>query len=152
MVYGLFLFAASTEVVWAHDPGLSSALINVHHGKVEVVLTFARRDAEQLLRQFDEADASSAPVSGRLGQNSLARLVCDGFRIAFDHRAGAVKGLTTRDDDPNNTSIAWTLVCDQFLSLQVASELLQHLPRGHRQYLAIQVESSKPIAERLLSA
>jgi hydrogenase/urease accessory protein HupE len=114
---------------------------------MEVTLTFAKKDAEQL---FQRGVAASRTTE--LDQDALAKLISDEFRLECDHRNGVVQGLTVRADDQNNISVVWIIPCDRCSSLQVESMLFPRLPPGHRQYLAVHRGEARPIAEHLLSA
>jgi len=140
-------------VARAHDPGLSSALITLGRTETEVTLTFAKKDCEQLL-QADAAYQSSlsAARSREPDQNALAKLVSNGFWLECDHRKALVQRFTARAEDQNNTTVSWTVPCNRYSSLKVESRLLQQLPPGHRQYVAVRRAEAQPIAERLLSA
>ena len=204
----LLLLFAVTPVALAHDPGLSNALISLHRDKMEVALTFARKDAEELL--VHATSASSSPLgltpalrstnrvqclskpqrrdacrdrgaglfsalvaSLRLNKpagkspevtqilkhtstepdhEALAKLVSSEFHVECDRRHGVVQGLTIRSDDQNNTSVCWVIPFVRCSGLKIESSLLRHLPRGHRQYLAVRIGNRQALIERLLSA
>jgi len=149
----LLLLLALPPLARGHDPGLSSALINFRQGRMEVMLTFAKKDAEQLLQHYAAPHSTGLDSSSsEAEQNALARLISSEFRLECDHRCGPVQRFTIPAEDQNNISMAWIVPCDQCSSLKVESWLLRHLPPGHRQYLAVQVGETHPIAEHLLSA
>jgi hydrogenase/urease accessory protein HupE len=119
---------------------------------MEVTLTFARKDAQQLAH--DAAALSFGPneQTCKVDQASLAKLVRNEFRLECDDQIGTAQRFTIRSEDPSNTSISWIVLCARCSSLKIESTLLRHLPPGHRQYLAVQIGETLPMAERLLSA
>jgi hydrogenase/urease accessory protein HupE len=149
----LLLLLALPPLARGHDPGLSSALINLRQGRMEIMLTFDRKDAEQLLQHSAAAHSTALDSSStEADQNALARLVSSEFRLECDHRRGPIQRFTIRAEDQNNISMSWIVPSDQCPSLKVVSGLLRHLPSGHRQYLAVHIGETQPIAECLLSA
>ena len=209
---GLFLLLGFPMLVWGHDPGLSSAVITIKPASAELKLTFAKKDAEQLLESLAEPEiahwddeprihlspfpsplklaASTGLGSGRgegksvtaweflkaLGwlrltergagtgaladwprlrrteKDRLQALVSAGFRIEWDHRPGVLQDFTISAPDQNNLTLACSLPVRAGSLLQVNCALLDRLPRGHRQYLSVQLENARPFAEKLLCA
>ena len=208
----LFLVLGFPMLVWGHDPGLSTVVITIKPAKAELRLTFAKKDAEELLKSLAEPEiahwdafrnsqavtAFPSPLSlrrpvdaaslrgegkgeGRISGSSLGwprlkergagtgaladwprlrrtekdrlqELVSAGFRIEWDHRPGVLQDFTVRALDQNNLALSCSLPVRAGSSLQVNCTLLDCLPRGHRQYLSVQLENARPFAEKLLSA
>jgi len=138
------------EIAFAHDPGLSTLSVRVSPGIVHAVLTFAARDAQQLLNfssieNVQQTNAVRSPLR-------LKGLLARELQLAVDGANATVEDADCRSDDKNNVivSMRWRAVVAK--SIQVSSKFLELMPLGHRQFLTVQIGESKPLAERMLSA
>lgn len=133
LALGWLLLAAG--IVRAHDPGLSSANIDVAAGEVRSVMTFNARDIAQL------RDPSAATTA-----EQAAALVIDGRAIGPRKSSASKKGdggveLVQLFDMPRESKGA-----------AYRSLLLERLPFGHRQAVAITDGAGHEIGRRMLSA
>jgi hydrogenase/urease accessory protein HupE len=136
----LVLLSLSTLVASAHDPGLSTATIQIAPGTLQITLTFAPKDSEQLLAQ----ESSSA------ARNDLPKLISQEFQIELDGETVAPTSSNYHIDSQHNAVICLTLPSTNPTNLTVKSALLNRLSPGHRQYLSVYGTQPQPIAERLL--
>jgi hydrogenase/urease accessory protein HupE len=143
-------FVSGAGIAFAHDPGLSTLSIRVSPGIMHAVLTFAARDAQQLLdfsstENVQQANAVRSPLQ-------LKGLLAQELQLAVDGSKATVEGADCRSDDTGNVivSMRWRAVVTN--SIKVSSKFLEMMPLGHRQFLTVQIGESKPLAERMLSA
>ena len=129
-----------SSLALAHDPGLSSASLQLDPGKLQVTLTFAIKDSQQLLAH------DNAPA------NHLATLVAHEFQIELDGQPVTPASANYDTDAQGNAVARLILPSASPTNLTVRSSLLHYLPLGHRQYLEVLGDLPQPIAQRLLSA
>ncbi len=126
-------FVGSTTA-WAHDPGLSSANVEMSPDVIRVVLTFNQRDLANITAQTRQL----------LERAVLVQL--DGVTIAPSQSTAAV--------DANN-NVEFQLAFPRPASshdLVFQSLLLKELPFGHRQAFAIRDSNGQELSRLLLSA
>ncbi len=119
----------------AHDPGLSSADVEVGNRQVRVVLTYNSRDV-----------ASTSADSLAVVARRAVQLSADGEVLAPQSVSAA------RDANANDE---FTLIFDLSASareLTFRSMLLPELPFGHRQAFVLRDAAGQELARRLLSA
>ena len=109
--------------VLAHDPGLSAAEVRILPDRIVAEVSFARVDFDQ-----------------KLGERLLE-----------------IKGLELRHFEvqtPDATSIHFTLEFpnSSATELHLTAIALDHLPRGHKQFLSVRDSEGKILTERMLSA
>lgn len=119
----LVLFLSGT--VLAHDPGLSAAEVRILPDRIVAEVSFARVDMDA-------------------NQNVAEHLL-------------KIKGLKLRHFDiqtPDPTSIHFILEFPNATAseLHITAVALEHLPRGHKQFLSVRDSEGKLVAERMLSA
>lgn len=121
------------SVLHAHDPGLSSADVEIGRDQISVTVVFNVRDAQ-----------SAAPA----GLDTI-RERC--FEIALDGRVIAPRTADPVVDANNNVEYQLRFPRTPASKLMARSLLLPQLPFGHRQYLKIRDAEGRILAQKLLS-
>src|SRR5215813_13502826 len=137
---------------FAHDPGLSTAIIWVQRDGLEVGLILSTRDAASLVEASQ--GASTAGIPRRLPWTEhLQRLATNAMEIRLDDRAAAVAAVGCQID-ATNASVTFSLRVEgqDFTRIRVRSQWLALLPPGHRQFLSIQNADGGVVSQQLLSA
>lgn len=117
----------------AHDPGLSSAEVEIRREAILVTLTLNARDAQLA------------------GISSPSDLRENFFEIASNgHPLAATTAVGPTADQNNNVECRLTFP-RKTGSLTVRAPLLARLPFGHREYVKIHDEQGRVLAEQLLS-
>jgi HupE / UreJ protein len=140
------------QQVTAHDPGLSSLTIRARTDGLEATLTFAVRDAAQLAELDADNDGIVTQVEFTRCRAHLEAAVVRQVLIAADGTVLKVQSVRSHLDKKNNAEVDLNFGRISFSRLEIQSNLLASLPRGHRQYLQVQNSSGKTVAEKLLSA
>ena len=141
----IMLSAASA---FAHDPGLSSANLQLRPGEITALVTFNDRDISLVL-----GEPSQAVRDG--GQAMQARLSTLAARaLSLDAGGQNLPPLTVaaRVDQNKNAEFSYTYKWPEGVKeVSVTSALLPEMPFGHRQVLTVLDSSGKEIARTLLS-
>ena len=140
-VKNLFLRAATCAVAlvgsaaaWAHDPGLSSANVELGNEQINVVLTFNQRDIANITAQAHEL----------LDRAVLVQL--DGVTAPAGHANAST-------DANNNVEFQLTFPRPAAAhTLTFHSLLLKDLPFGHRQAFTVRDVNGRELSRLLLSA
>lgn len=128
------LFAALTcASAFAHDPGLSSANLEIGDRVSTLQLTFNARDIAALQEKLD-----------LVAQRAVA--------IRIGDRSQPMTSVASSVDSNNNVEFRYTLVLPQEASeITFESLLLKELSFGHRQAFAVTDSRGTEIARRILS-
>ena len=130
---GLILFAAG-QIAFAHDPGLSSAVITLGPEGINARVTINRRDVLATGSSVDE-----------LAKNLLSLRVGD--------TAAPLISREVKVDSSNNTE--FNLHFARIVAggdLHIQSNVIERLPFGHRQLISIRQAAGQNLAECLISA
>ena len=149
-IVGFWLAAVGTSL--AHDPGLSTATVQVRANKLEAVLVFSVIDASQLLdseqsRGTQLPKEQQEPAATELKQKALQAL-----EVEFEGEPMKVVETRCRFDESGNVSVYVLFPAKPFSKLVVRSKWLALLPPGHRQFMSIERADGVVLAEELLSA
>jgi hydrogenase/urease accessory protein HupE len=136
----------------AHDPGLSSLTIRQRTNSLEATLTFAVKDAVQLVELDENHDGTVSQVEFAQTRSQLEAVVSRQIVIAADGKVAKDSSIHSRLDGNNNVEVCLNFHAIGFSSLEIESKLIASLPLGHRQHLQIQNSRGETIFERLLSA
>jgi hydrogenase/urease accessory protein HupE len=148
----VFFWLAAVRTLLAHDPGLSTATVQVKANKLEAVLVFSVIDATQLLdseqsRGTQLPREQQEPAAAELKQKALQAL-----KVEFDGEEVKVIETRCRFDESGNASVYILFPARRFSKLVIRSEWLALLPPGHRQFMSIERADGVVLAEELLSA
>ena len=140
------------QQITAHDPGLSSLAIRAQTNNLEAAFTLAVRDAAQLVEFDPDHDAPVAQVEFARSQSQLEAAVAKQLLIAVDGKVLAVQSIQSNLDEKNNVEVHLNFGPVRLSRLEIQSNLVASLPRGHRQYLQVQNSAGDTVSEKLLSA
>jgi HupE/UreJ protein len=151
--FGALLFSLlPLQQITAHDPGLSSIAIRARANSLEATLTLAVRDAAQLAELDENQDVSVTQVEFARGQWQLDAAVARQLFIAADGKVLKVQSIRSYLDEKNNVEVHLDFGPISFSRLEIQSNVVASLPRGHRQYLQVQDSGGATVFEGLLSA
>jgi hydrogenase/urease accessory protein HupE len=125
MLAGFVLLFSST--VLAHDPGLSAAEVRLFTDRIVAEVSFAPVDLEHL--QPDRL-----------------------LEIKHGEQILKLRNLTVQKRDANSTHFILEFPNSSAAQLHIRVIALEHLPRGHKQFLSVRNADGKLLAERMLSA
>jgi len=123
----LMLVLLFSGTVLAHDPGLSSAEIRILPDRIVAEVSFARVD---------------------LDQNFGERLL----EIKADEEILALRHFDVQTPDANSIHFILEFPNSPASELHLSAVVLEHLPRGHKQFLSVRDSKGKILTERMLSA
>jgi hypothetical protein len=148
VLFSLLPFQEAT----AHDPGLSSLTLRARPNGLEATLTLAVRDAAQLATVDDDGPGVVTQVEFARSRLQLEAAVARQLLITADGRVLKVQSIRSDFDEKNNVEVHLDFGPITFSSLEIQSNLIASLPRGHRQYFQIQDSGGATVSEGLLSA
>jgi len=129
-----FVLAIGSATAFAHDPGLSSANVDLSRDRIDVVLTFNQRDISNVTAQPHDL------------LDSAVLLQLDGVTVT-PSRANA------STDANNNVAFQFTFPrAAEAHTLTFHSLLLKDLPFGHRQAFTVRDGNGSELSRLLLSA
>lgn len=141
-------FLLGAAGAFAHDPGLSSANLQLRPGGLEAVVTYNDRDISLVLG----ASAHAVRDGGPTMQVQLAALAQRAVRL---EGAGATLRplmVSNRVDQNKNVEFSYTYEWPQGVKeVTLTAALLPKMPFGHRQVLTVLDASGQEIARRFLS-
>jgi hydrogenase/urease accessory protein HupE len=148
----LVLVILATATAFAHEPGLSAAEVNLEGNKAVARLTFSRADIE-LIAPMD------ADRDGRITQSELAAararlesLAKESFALSVDGRESSPASAAVSLDDSGAIHFDLEFSPPQGSRIILRSTLIDKLPRGHRQFLALRDAKGNIQAQRMLDA
>ena len=147
----LFCLASSARL-FAHDPGLSTATIQLKPAKLEVVIVFSIADAAQIVALDKDHDGQISKDELSTGAAQLQTKAHEALEITFDGQR--VKAIETRCefDEMQNATIYLSFPAKPYSKLVIRSKWMAILPPGHRQFLTLKNADGSGLAERLLAA
>ncbi len=146
----LFVFLA--QPAHAHDPGLSSATVRLFPDKLEAILTFALKDADELAGLDTDNDGQVSAEEYAASQERLGKTVAEAFEVRFDDATAKATDIRCQLDQNNNVDVYLSIPGKKFSKLAVRSKMIAGFRLDHRQYFMLQNPSGVTLAERLLSA
>ncbi len=148
VLFSLLSFQEAT----AHDPGLSSLTLCARPNGLEATLTLAVRDAAQLATMDGDGPAVVTQVESARSRLQLEAAVARQLLITTGGRVIKVQSIRSDFDEKNNVEVHLDFGPITFSSLEIQSNLIASLPRGHRQYFQLQDSGGATVSEGLLSA
>jgi hypothetical protein len=148
----LLLFAGLAHPAFAHDPGLSSATVRLFPDKLEAILTFALKDADELASLDANNDGQVSAEEYAASQERLGKTVAAAFEVRFDDTYAKAADIRCQLDQNNNVDVYLSIPGKKFSKLTVRSKMISGFRLDHRQYFVLQNPSGATLAERLLSA
>ena len=133
MLAGLVLLFTGTSL--AHDPGLSAAEVRILPDRIVAEVSFAPLDLERL---------SHVGSNDYIAEHLLA--------IKCDDELLKLRNFTVQTTDANSVHFILEFPNSRGTELHLSAIALEHLPRGHKQFLSVLDAEGKPLIERMLSA
>ena len=142
------LLFITTGAVRAHDPGLSSAEVDIRPAAVSVVITYNERDIANLIGESPDAVRSGNPqAQEKLEQTAKRALV---LRAAG--QAVSPTAVVARPEGENNVEFRYEFAAQPSAEFVFESALLPELSFGHRQAFAARDSAGTEIARAILSS
>src|SRR6266704_1373417 len=148
----LALSCLGTPFARAHDPGLSTATMQLETNKLQAVLVFSLLDAAQIVEMDKDHDGqiSKTELAGAAAQ--FQQIAAQSLEVSLDNQPIQAEEARCRFDESDNVSIHLTFPVITFSNLVVRSKWLTLLQPGHRQFFSLQNPAGDTLAEQLLSA
>ena len=138
--------------LWAHDPGLSAAVVRVGENRVTVHVTYARRELETLVRiDTDQNQQVSAEELTR-AKPELRALAGRLLAVSVDDIPVDTHVTRIRVDQSDGLHIDLVFPWSQDAPLHLRVPLLAQLALGHRHYVTVRNAEGVLRAEHLLHA
>ena len=142
----------NTQLVLAHDPGLSSTDLSLQEQSVTVRITFSLQDVEALVPMDSDHDAEVTAAEQDAAKPKIAEWVTQGLQLTLDGQAVQPSAVgTVNFDQQNNAQILLHYPQVPNSQLQLQANLLNKLPAGHKQFVTIKNAEGKSLTEKLLS-
>lgn len=150
LVVGLWISASLPS--FAHDPGLSTATVQLRPEGIDIALVLSVKDAGELLKQDQLVDDQRALSNHTAGEAALLAKAGEALEIRIDGQPAVVTQATCSFDTQSNASLRLKIAGQAKGKFELRSRWLAILPPGHRQFVTIQNANREVLAERLLSA
>jgi hydrogenase/urease accessory protein HupE len=147
----IFVFFA-VLVARAHEPGLSSALLSWKVDHVELALTFAVADMDNLFALDNDGDGKVSQLEFSYSKARLAATPSNAVEVTVDGQKLSPDAPSVRMDDQNNVEFLIRYAAGGGTNLIYRCAILHQLPRAHRQIATLKDRNGNVIAERLLKA
>ncbi|MBP6820544.1 MAG: HupE/UreJ family protein [Acidobacteria bacterium] len=146
----VFLIAAVASA-FAHDPGLSAAVLKLEGDQVNGHLTFARADIESLVPIDSDRDGKITAAEFAQAKPHLELLAAEAIAVTVaGHPVQAViNGV--EPDDGNGIRFKFSFAKLAGQTFIIESKLIERLARGHRQYLEL-IGGEKLVGSKMLTA
>ena len=148
----LFLLVLPTFRAGAHDPGLSSAKVTVGDNQIDVLLGFARKDAETMVAAQADQSAADKPQGTALEPEKLESVGANEFSLYWREQRLIPYQTSAQRTDAQNIEISLRFQRPNATQVWLISSLMKRLPLGHREYLSVQTRSGVNLGEAMLSA
>jgi hydrogenase/urease accessory protein HupE len=140
------------NLVYAHDPGLSTAMVRLSQYNIEVTLGFSIVDTAEIVEIDTNRDAQISKEELAAAVSELERKGTNALHVKLDGQSVPPASVKCTFDPSDNASVTITYTTAKYSKLELRSKWLALLQPGHRQFLSIQGQNNNVIAERLLSA
>jgi hydrogenase/urease accessory protein HupE len=137
---------------FAHDPGLSTALVKLLPDKIEAVISFSIVDTGEIVDVDKNHDGKFASNEIAEASEELKNFQPEGIELKLDDQPVLASSIRCEFDASDNSSIYLTFPAKPFSKLVIRSKWLAMLQPGHRQFFTLQGPSGDVLSERMLSA
>ena len=134
----------------AHEPGLSSADFRATRDGLELVLTFAVGDMDNMFMLDNDGDSKVSQLEFGYGKARVAAMGSQAAIVTVDGQALIGSDPALRMDDLNNVEFLIRYPQKLGSNFVYRCGIFSQLPRGHRQFATLKDPSGKVIAEHLL--
>ena len=150
LFFGLLILCASSAQ--AHDPGLSSATVTIGDKRIDVVLGFAKKDAESLVvSNGNPVEVQSASGFGA-SKAQLEAIAVRQVQLRLDDAIVVPYQAIAKLKDSQNIEVQLGFRRTDATRLELVSKLFESLPFGHREFVSVQVPNGTTLTEAMLSA
>ncbi len=132
----VFLIVAVASA-FAHDPGLSAAVLKLNGNRVEAQLTYARADIESLLALDANRDGNISEEEFAQARPQLQSLAAEAISVSVAGQPVSLDVGEIKLDDSNGIHFQFSFAKPEADTFTLQSNLIERLPRGHRQYLEL---------------
>ncbi len=146
----VFIIVA-VAIAFAHDPGLSAAVLKLNGNRVEAQLTFARSDIESLVPLDGDRDGKITEAEFAQAKPQLQKLAAEAISVSVAGQPVSFDIGDIKLDDSNGAHFHFSFAKPQAEVFTLQSNLIDRLPRGHRQYLEL-IGGEKMIGSKMLVA
>lgn len=151
MWWALLVCAFAALPVFAHEIGLSSAVVQLHTNRLDAVLTFAAREMEEVLTLDADQDGVTSPDEFVLNRDSLTTLLTTNCAVRFDGTTAAPANVRCLLDSSNNVELSFSCDLPSFQQMELSYPVIRLLTPGHRMLFTLVAPSGAILADRLLS-
>jgi len=148
----LVLMILATASAFAHDPGLSAAEVRLDGNKAIARLTFARGDIEMVAPMDADRDGRVTQPEFESVEGSLESLAKESFALSADGEEASPSAVAVGLDESGAVHFDLEFTLPQGSRLSLRSLLIDKLPRGHRQFLALRDAEGNTLGQRMLDA
>ncbi len=146
----VFLIVAVASA-FAHDPGLSGAVLKMEGGRINAHLTFARADIESLVTMDANRDGKITEAEFAQAKPQLQVLAAEAVGVAVAGQSLQTEINSIELDDGNGVRFNFSFARPTGETFTIESKLIERLPRGHRQYLEL-IGGVKLVGSKMLTA
>ncbi|MFN0111501.1 MAG: HupE/UreJ family protein [Blastocatellia bacterium] len=146
----VFLIAAVASA-FAHDPGLSAAVLKLEGDRVNAHLTFAQADIESLVTMDADRDGKISEAEFAQAKPQLQSLAAEAITVSTSGQAVQFDINSIELDDSNGIRFNFSFAKPSGETLTIESKLIERLARGHRQYLEL-IGGGKLVGSKMLTA
>lgn len=138
------------SLLFAHDPGLSVATARLGKAELNIHLAMSPTDVEYLAPLDSNHDKKISPEELAAAQPRLEKIALEAFALNQDGQSLAVTKATVQMD--NTGAVQFNAVFPGLRSgaLTIRSGIINHLARGHRQFLSVRDRDNKLLGEAML--
>jgi hydrogenase/urease accessory protein HupE len=138
--------------LYAHDPGLSSAIVRLETNRVHAALGFSIVDMAEIVELDRDRDGNITKEELAEAAVELKQIAPGALDVRLNEQPVQPTNIVCAFDDQQNATVDLTFPSTTFSKLVLRSKWLALLQPGHRQFLSLQNPSGEVLAERLLSA
>lgn len=138
---------------WAHDPGLSTAQIDLREGRLVIATGFAPADVQEFLPVSAWRDGSWTQEDFEQVQEQLLKVAPQLWEVRAGERV--FQAAESRVELLPEDNVSFTLVfpdAGRAERLVLRAPRIPELPGGHRQFVIVSDASGSVITKKLLSA
>ncbi|HKQ39039.1 MAG TPA: HupE/UreJ family protein [Verrucomicrobiae bacterium] len=151
-MHWLILLLLGIFAAHAHEPGLSSAEFRPTQDGLELVLTFAVADVDNLLLLDTDGDGKVSQLEFQYGRPRVAALPSQVAAVEIDGNLLTNAEPALRMNPLDNIEFIVRYPQKLGSNFIYRCEIFPQLPRGHRQFASLRDETGKVMVERLLTA
>ncbi|HEV2665282.1 MAG TPA: HupE/UreJ family protein [Blastocatellia bacterium] len=148
----LVLVILATASAFAHDPGLSAAEVKLDGNKAIARLTFARDEIAMIAPMDADRDGRVTQPEFEAVESSLKSLAKESFALSVAGEEASPAAVAVGLDESGAVHFDLEFPLPPGSKLTLRSLLIDKLPRGHRQFLALRDAEGNTLGQRMLDA